>query len=31
MPDGHLDVMFASLADPARRGVVDLLKKKPRG
>jgi len=25
-----LDDMFAALADPARRGVVDLLRKKPR-
>jgi DNA-binding transcriptional ArsR family regulator len=29
-PDSHLDAMFAALADPARRGVVDLLRKKPR-
>jgi DNA-binding transcriptional ArsR family regulator len=26
----RLDEMFAALADPARRGVVDLLRKKPR-
>jgi DNA-binding transcriptional ArsR family regulator len=30
MSDTHLDAMFAALADPARRGVVDLLRKKPR-
>jgi DNA-binding transcriptional ArsR family regulator len=28
--DSRLDEMFAALADPARRGVVDLLRKKPR-
>jgi DNA-binding transcriptional ArsR family regulator len=28
--DNRLDEMFAALADPARRGVVDLLRKKPR-
>lgn len=30
MADGHLDEMFAALADPARRRVVDLLRKNPR-
>ena len=30
MGESHLDQMFAALADPARRGVVDLLRKKPR-
>jgi DNA-binding transcriptional ArsR family regulator len=30
MTDSTLDDMFAALADPARRGVVDLLRKKPR-
>jgi DNA-binding transcriptional ArsR family regulator len=30
MADISLDNMFAALADPARRGVVDLLRKKPR-
>jgi DNA-binding transcriptional ArsR family regulator len=30
MSEIHLDAMFAALADPARRGVVDLLRKKPR-
>jgi DNA-binding transcriptional ArsR family regulator len=30
MTDNTLDDMFAALADPARRGVVDLLRKKPR-
>ena len=30
MADNPLDGMFAALADPARRGVVDLLRKKPR-
>lgn len=30
MVDNPLDGMFAALADPARRGVVDLLRKKPR-
>ena len=30
MADSTLDDMFAALADPARRGVVDLLRKKPR-
>jgi len=30
MADSTLDNMFAALADPARRGVVDLLRKKPR-
>jgi DNA-binding transcriptional ArsR family regulator len=30
MTDSSLDTMFAALADPARRGVVDLLRKKPR-
>jgi DNA-binding transcriptional ArsR family regulator len=30
MAESHLDEMFAALADPARRGVVDLLRKKPR-
>jgi DNA-binding transcriptional ArsR family regulator len=30
MTDNRLDEMFAALADPARRGVVDLLRKKPR-
>jgi DNA-binding transcriptional ArsR family regulator len=30
MADPTLDDMFAALADPARRGVVDLLRKKPR-
>lgn len=30
MTGSHLDEMFAALADPARRGVVDLLRKKPR-
>ena len=30
MAESHLDQMFAALADPARRGVVDLLRKKPR-
>src|ERR1700759_2792289 len=30
MADTTLDEMFAALADPARRGVVDLLRKKPR-
>ena len=30
MADSSLDNMFAALADPARRGVVDLLRKKPR-
>jgi DNA-binding transcriptional ArsR family regulator len=29
-PDSRLDTTFAALADPARRGVVDLLRKKPR-
>jgi DNA-binding transcriptional ArsR family regulator len=28
--DSRLDEMFAALADPARRAVVDLLRKKPR-
>jgi DNA-binding transcriptional ArsR family regulator len=26
----HLDATFAALADPTRRGVVDLLRRKPR-
>jgi len=30
MADNPLDGMFAALADPARRGAVDLLRKKPR-
>ena len=30
MTDNPLDGMFAALADPARRGAVDLLRKKPR-
>lgn len=30
MTDNHLDETFAALADPARRGVIDLLRKKPR-
>jgi DNA-binding transcriptional ArsR family regulator len=30
MADNSLDGMFAALADPARRGVVDLLRLKPR-
>jgi DNA-binding transcriptional ArsR family regulator len=30
MADNRLDEMFAALADPARRGVVDLLRKRPR-
>src|SRR5512140_413594 len=30
MADATLDDMFAALADPARRGVVDLLRKRPR-
>jgi DNA-binding transcriptional ArsR family regulator len=30
MADSSLDNMFAALADPARRGVVDLLRRKPR-
>ena len=30
MAENTLDDMFAALADPARRGVVDLLRKKPR-
>jgi len=30
MAEKSLDDMFAALADPARRGVVDLLRKKPR-
>jgi DNA-binding transcriptional ArsR family regulator len=30
MADNSLDNMFAALADPARRGVIDLLRKKPR-
>lgn len=30
MAETTLDEMFAALADPARRGVVDLLRKKPR-
>jgi DNA-binding transcriptional ArsR family regulator len=30
MAEAHLDEMFAALADPARRGVVDLLRKRPR-
>ncbi|HWM66824.1 MAG TPA: metalloregulator ArsR/SmtB family transcription factor [Steroidobacteraceae bacterium] len=30
MAESTLDEMFAALADPARRGVVDLLRKKPR-
>jgi DNA-binding transcriptional ArsR family regulator len=30
MTDNALDEMFAALADPARRGIVDLLRKKPR-
>ena len=30
MADTTLDDMFAALADPARRGVVDLLRQKPR-
>jgi DNA-binding transcriptional ArsR family regulator len=30
MADTRLDDMFAALADPARCGVVDLLRKKPR-
>ena len=30
MSSNPLDDMFAALADPARRGVVDLLRKKPR-
>lgn len=28
--ENRLDEMFAALADPARRGVIDLLRKKPR-
>jgi DNA-binding transcriptional ArsR family regulator len=28
--DDHLDRTLAALADPARRGVVDLLRKRPR-
>jgi DNA-binding transcriptional ArsR family regulator len=30
MADNRLDDMFAALADPARRGVVYLLRKRPR-
>ena len=30
MAGNPLDGMFAALADPARRGAVDLLRKKPR-
>ncbi len=30
MAELTLDEMFAALADPVRRGVVDLLRKKPR-
>jgi DNA-binding transcriptional ArsR family regulator len=30
MTGNRLDEMLAALADPARRGVVDLLRKKPR-
>jgi DNA-binding transcriptional ArsR family regulator len=29
MTDNRLDEMFSALADPARRGVVDLLRKRP--
>ena len=30
MADNPLDEIFAALADPARRSVVDLLRRKPR-
>ena len=30
MPPEHLDATFAALADPTRRAILDLLRRKPR-